>query len=104
MNDAMKLATVVALVIALMAGAIRVQAERERRYPSEANNSDAVYLTSGAVVRRLSLAYAPLAADMYWTRALQCYSGTRRGLASEPAALLPPPARAADPAGQYPLL
>ena len=56
------------------------------------------------VVRRLSLAYAPLAADVYWIRALQYYGGTKRRLASEPAMLMPPPALAADPAGQYPLL
>ena len=68
-----------------MAAAIRVQAERERRYPSGTDESHALYITSGAVVRRLSLAYAPLAADLYWIRSLQYYGGTKRRLASEPA-------------------
>ncbi|MEP7308502.1 MAG: hypothetical protein ABJA98_23605 [Acidobacteriota bacterium] len=104
MKDVTRLATVVALVVALMAAAIRVQAERERRYPSEVIESDTLYLGSGALVSRLSIAYAPLVADVYWIRALQYYGGTKRRLASEPSALTPPPALAADPAGQYPLL
>jgi len=103
MKDVTRLAAVAA-VIALMAAAIRVQAERERRYPSEVSESDALYLTSGPLVSRLSIAYAPLAADVYWIRALQYYGGTKRKLAAEPAVLTPPPALAADPAGQYPLL
>ena len=64
-------AAIVALMVALMAAAVRVQAERERRYPSEAEVRDGLSITSGAVVRRLSLAYAPLAADLYWIRSLQ---------------------------------
>jgi len=40
MKDVTRLVAVVALVVALMAAAIRVQAERERRYPSQAIESD----------------------------------------------------------------
>ncbi len=104
MNEITNLAAVVTLIAALMAAAVRVQAERERRYPSETNGPDALYVTSGAAVRRMSLAYTPLAADVYWIRALQYYGGTKRQLASEPPSLIPPPALAADPSGQYPLL
>jgi tetratricopeptide (TPR) repeat protein len=104
MNRSTKFATVAALMVALMAAVVGVEAERERRYPSETDQGDALYVTSGAVVRRLSLAYAPLAADLYWIRSLQYYGGTKRKLASEPAALTPPPALAADPAVEYPLL
>jgi len=104
MKDVTRLVAVVALVVALMAAAIRVQAERERRYPSQAIESDTLDLGSGALVSRLSIAYAPLVADVYWIRAVQYYGGTKRRLAAEPAMLTPPPALAADPAGQYPLL
>lgn len=93
-----------ALAVILMAAAVRVQAERERRYPTEAAGSDEVYLTSGPVVRRLSLAYTGLVADVYWIRTLQYYGGTKRKLASEFTALIPPAALAADPDVGYPLL
>jgi hypothetical protein len=104
MNDSIKAAAIVVLIVAVMAAAIRVQAERERRYPSGTDESHALYITSGAVVRRLSVAYAPLAADLYWIRSLQYYGGTKRRLASEPAVPTPPPALAAEPVEQYPLL
>jgi hypothetical protein len=92
------------LIAALMAAAARVQAERERRYPTRTDERDALYVTSGAVARRLSLAYAPLAADLYWIRTVQYYGGTKRKLASEPPRAIRPPALAADSDVQYPLL
>jgi hypothetical protein len=92
------------LIAALMAAAVRVQAERERRYPTRTDESDALYVTSGAVARRLSLAYAPLAADLYWIRTVQYYGGTKRKLASEPPRAIRPPALAAGSDVQYPLL
>jgi len=103
-NDSTRLAAIVALMVALMAAAARVEAERERRYPSDPEVGEVLSITSGAVVRRLSLAYAPLAADLYWIRALQYYGGTKRRFAAEPAALMPPPALAADADVQFPLL
>lgn len=104
MNDFARTAALVVLVVALMAAAARVQAERERRYPSGTEETDTLYVSSGAVVRRLSVAYAPLAADLYWIRSLQYYGGTKRRLASSPVALTPPPALASEAAGLYPLL
>jgi hypothetical protein len=111
MNEVTKIAAIVAVMAVLMAAAVRVQAERERRYPSgtttdtNTNTSDGgLYVTSGSVARRLSLAYAPLAADLYWIRAVQYYGGMKRRLAAQPPALMPPPALAADAGVQYPQL
>src|SRR5204862_5788881 len=53
------------------------------------------------VARRLSLAYTGLAADVYWSRAIQYYGRTKSRLAME---FPPPPALVADPAVSYPLL
>ena len=38
---------------------------------------DDLTLRSGALVKALSLEYAPLAADLYWTRVVQYYGGKR---------------------------
>jgi hypothetical protein len=103
-HDALTLGAAIVLVAALMAAAVRVQAARERAYPPRADGEATVYITSPAAVRRMSLAYSTLAADIYWIRALQYYGGTKRQLASEWPQLAPPPALAADPAAGYPLL
>jgi hypothetical protein len=82
---------------ALLAGAIEVQAARERAYPAPEvpGGEDAVYITSGTAVRRLTGAYNALAADIYWIRAIQYYGGARRRLAGSPAGPAPPPGLAA---------
>jgi hypothetical protein len=103
-HDAVTLGAAIVLVVALMAAAVGVQVARERAYPSRGEAEAAVYITSAATVRRLSLAYSTLAADVYWIRALQYYGGTKRRLESESPRLAPPPALAADPASGYPLL
>jgi hypothetical protein len=103
-HDAVTLGAAIVLVVALMAAIVRVQAARERAYPSRGDDEATVYITSPAAVRRISVAYPTLAADLYWIRALQYYGGTKRRLASEPRQLMPPPALSADPAAGYPLL
>jgi hypothetical protein len=103
-NDSVKLAAAIVLVIALMAAAVRVQAARERAFPTREEDEAALYITSPAAVRRLSLAYTALVADLYWIRAIQYYGGTKRRLASEWPQLAPPPMLAADPSASYPLL
>ena len=61
--------------------AVQLQAERERAYPPAAATDEAVAVhASGAAVRRLSVAYAALAADVYWIRAIQYYGGTKQRL------------------------
>ncbi len=66
----------VALVAAvLLGGAVQIQAAREARYPPREENPQILYVQSGSVLRRLAGAYAPLAADVYWIRAIQYYGG-----------------------------
>src|ERR1700681_1131697 len=101
-NDRVSLAAAIALVVALMAAAVWVQAARERTYPLPEPDEASLYITSPTAVRRLSLAYTALAADLYWIRAIQYYGGTKRQMAS--AQLSPPPTPAADPSAGYPLL
>jgi tetratricopeptide (TPR) repeat protein len=50
---------------------------------------DILYLPSPKVVKRLSLGYSGLVADIYWTRAVQ-YFGTRHHLGEQRYALLAP--------------
>src|ERR1700676_3831952 len=100
--DAVKLTAAIVLIIALLAAAVWVQAARERAYPPLEEEEATLYVTSPVAVRRLSLAYAALAADLYWIRALQYYGGTKRRL--ESVVLAPPPMLAADPSAGYPLL
>ena len=85
----------IALAGALLAGAIQVQAAREREYPTPPVDEDAVYITSGSALRRLSGAYNALAADVYWIRAIQYYGAAKGRLASQPLAPEPPPTLAA---------
>ncbi len=91
----------VALAGALLAGAIQVQAARERAYPTPDVDEDAVYVTSGNVVRRLTGAYNALAADAYWVRAIQYYGGAKRRLAERPLGPEPPPMLAAVETREY---
>ena len=89
--------------MALLAGAIQVQAARERAYPAPpvAWREDAVYITSGTAVRRLSGAYTALAADLYWIRAIQYYGGAKRRLDEQPLGPAPPPLLAAVETPEY---
>ena len=64
------------LLAALLATSVlclrQAQAERGR----EATLQEVLYLPSGKVLKRLSLGYSSLLADIYWTRAVQ-YFGSR---------------------------
>jgi len=75
------LASIVALV--LLAGAARLQAVRERWYPPAIEEETAMYLRSAEAVRRIAGPYAPLAADLYWIRAIQYYGGLKHRLNPE---------------------
>jgi hypothetical protein len=88
------------LVTVLMAGAVQVQAMRERVYPPAEASEDDLYMRSGAALRRLTGAYNALGADVYWIRSLQHFGGTKRRLA-EVRGPEPPPMLARD---EYPLL
>jgi tetratricopeptide (TPR) repeat protein len=64
------------LLAALLAGSIlsRLQVQYERR--QEASVEEVLYLPSGKALKRASLGYSGLLADIYWTRAVQ-YFGSR---------------------------
>jgi len=96
-------AGVIVLALALLAGAAELQAARERVYPSRAAGEDSLYL-SGTAVRRLSGAYSPLAADVYWIRAIQYYGGTKRRLDARRGATASPLLPAATTSDDYRLL
>jgi hypothetical protein len=102
-GDSLRVAAGVAVIAALMAAAVQVQAIRERTYPEATDEDVSLYLTSGTAVRRLTFAYPTLAADLYWIRAIQYYGGTKGRLAAE-SPLLAPPQILADPSAGYPLL
>ncbi|MGE5244166.1 MAG: tetratricopeptide repeat protein [Betaproteobacteria bacterium] len=79
-RPALQIAVATTLAAVLLAGAARVEALREARYPTPLIPDDSLYITSGGAMRRLTLAYQALAADVYWIRAIQYYGGTRRQL------------------------
>jgi hypothetical protein len=95
---------VVGVGAALLAGAVQVQAARERTYPAAAGADQAVYLRSGTAIRRLTGAFNALAADVYWIRAIQYYGGTKRHLAAQARGPEPPPLLADTTAPEYSLL
>ena len=88
-------AGVAVLALALLAGAVQVQAAREHAYPKPEILDDSVYITSGSAVRRLTGPFNALAADVYWIRTIQYYGGAKRRLVGRPIGLEPPPMLAA---------
>ena len=99
-----RLTGVVVIALAFLAGAVQLQATRERLFPPSAGDADAMYLRSATAVRRLSGAYTPLAADGYWIRALQYYGGTKQRLQEQAWIPEPPPMLAAPTPDDYSLL
>ena len=77
-----------ALIAVLMTLAVWLQRVRETSFALATTDDETLYLKSGATARRLSVAYQPLAADLYWIRAIQYYGGTKRMVGTEPDAVL----------------
>jgi hypothetical protein len=99
-----KLIAALTLIVALFAAAVSVQAARERAYPVPVVDEETLTFASGPMVRRLSLAFTGLTADLYWIRAIQYYGSTKGKLAAEFPAMRPPASLVANPAIDYPLL
>jgi tetratricopeptide (TPR) repeat protein len=76
-------------VFGLLASAAGLQYVREQRYPRPVVNEETVLITSGNALRRMTIGYRALAADLYWIRAIQHYGQTRIALTTTPAALAP---------------
>jgi hypothetical protein len=95
----------VAVFSAMMVGAsIELQAVRDRIYPPRPLDEDSLYIQSGPLLRRLTVAYNALAADLYWIRAIQYYGDGKRRLASDARVPNPPPMIAAATSDAYSLL
>lgn len=61
-----------------LASAVSLQVARDRWYPRERRAEENIlYIPSGEVLRRLTLGFDALAADIYWIRAIQHYGGDR---------------------------
>jgi hypothetical protein len=97
-------AAVIVTSVALLAGAVQLQAAREGRYPARESDEEALYMTSGKTLRRLSGAYSLMASDLYWIRAIQYFGGTKQRLEAELQWPAPPPALAKPPGDEYALL
>jgi hypothetical protein len=66
--------TVIAIPVLFVAVAM-LQVRIDAKTRSIAQEKEELLLTSGPVLKKLSLGYAPLLADIYWTRAVQYYGG-----------------------------
>lgn len=73
------------VVFGLLAGAAGLQYARERRYPRPVVSEETLFITSGNALRRMTIGYRALAADLYWIRAVQHYGRTRIRLTTPPA-------------------
>ncbi len=65
----------VAILLALSAG---IQVARDGRFPTAVPGEPQLYVQSPGMMKRLTLSYSGLAADLYWIRAIQYFGGVRR--------------------------
>jgi tetratricopeptide (TPR) repeat protein len=77
------------LLVALLAGSIWALRGVDRARGKQATLEEVLYLPSGKTVKRMSLGYSSLLADIYWTRAVQ-YFGERHQQKAERYDLLYP--------------
>jgi tetratricopeptide (TPR) repeat protein len=80
--------TLVAIPLLLAAAAL-LQARIDAETRTEAAPKEELLVRSGALLKKLSLGYDPLLADIYWTRVVQYY-GSRVGDPNVDFSLLPP--------------
>lgn len=66
------------LLVTLFAGSVFTLRKVESLRGKEATLEEVLYLPSAKVLKRLSLGYSGLLADIYWTRAVQYFGGKRR--------------------------
>ena len=93
-NSFASTAGVVLAAAGLLGAAVQVQAVREATYPPPALDPEVLYVSSGPTMKRIAGAYAPIAADIYWVRAIQYYGGTKlRLMHPDPAATIALPDR-----------
>jgi tetratricopeptide (TPR) repeat protein len=66
-----------ALLVALGAGIVALQMDRERRFTAAEPAAQSLYLRSPAMVMRAALSFDAIASDIYWVRAIQYYGRAR---------------------------
>jgi tetratricopeptide (TPR) repeat protein len=67
------------VAVAAFGAAIALQMARDRLYPrDDRQKAQMLYVRSGAALKRITLAFDAVAADVYWIRAIQHYGGDRR--------------------------
>jgi len=85
-----KLTTIVAALLAtLFAGSVFSRRQVEKLSGNQATLDEVLYLPSGKTLKKLSLGYSGLLADIYWTRAVQ-YFGAHHIRGTERYELLAP--------------
>src|SRR6185503_1833818 len=67
------------LFVVLFAGSIVSRVHVEAAGSGHATADDVLYLPSGKTIKKLSLGYSGLMADIYWTRAVQYFGAQHIG-------------------------
>lgn len=80
-------ATTSAAVLACLLLAWLCQMQRDRALPPPTSGQPVLTLRSGTLLRRLSVGYATVLADLYWMRTVQHYGGEKRRLGAATPAL-----------------
>jgi len=72
------IAPILLAVGTLLAAAVGLQVQRDRRFATDQPAEQVLYVQSPEVARRMALSYDVLAADVYWIRALQHFGKSRK--------------------------
>lgn len=64
-------------LLTLVGAFVALEVWRDRVYGEPAPGDAVLYVRSGEALRRMSLSFSPLLADVYWVRTVQYYGGTR---------------------------
>jgi len=75
----MRRAATPVLLVLLLASVVGLQAARERSGELPGTYDELLYVRSPEALRRMSLSYHSLLADVYWIRAVQLYGDTKLG-------------------------
>jgi len=89
----MRTRTAILVIVLLGAAVVGLQALEDRARAvlvPETQRADVLYIQSPEVLRRASLSYTAMVADLYWIRAVQYYGSTRRSEGSKNYDLLYP--------------
>ena len=78
MNRRARELALVFAAVAVFGAAILLQIARDRAFPRDSAEAEQIlYVRSGGALKRMTLSFNALAADVYWIRAIQHYGGDR---------------------------